>query len=138
MKKLRLTALAAAVALLASCSVFTQEQTEPVPAAKKSTKKPRKKTTTATQAIEKTTSAPLLEGDVSTEASFTEAPSYATTSPIPGRSGLRMGRFAPPEEATSTGSNEPPVPNAAEQRGLRSPQLPGTLPLDVNGQTKKN
>lgn len=140
MKKLRLTALATAVALLASCSVFKQDQTKPVPAATKSNKKPKKKTTPAKETIQQTTSTALLEGEASTltEESYTGTTGYATTSAIPGRSGLRMGRFAPPEEATSTGSNEPPLPNAAEQRGLRSPQLPGTLPLDVNGQTKKN
>ena len=59
-------------------------------------------------------------------------------SPIPGRSGLRLGKFAPPEEAARTAENAAPTPNAAERRGLRSPSLPTTLPLDVNGQSKQN
>ena len=66
----------------------------------------------------------------------TAAPTYQSTSTIPGRSGLRMGRFAPPEEAASAGESEAPAPNAAEQRGLRSPKLPRRLPLNIDGQTK--
>lgn len=59
-----------------------------------------------------------------------------TTTTIPGRTGLRMGRFAPPEEAASAGESAAPAPNAAEQRGLRSPKLPRQLPLNIDGQTK--
>lgn len=47
-----------------------------------------------------------------------------------------MGRFAPPEEAASAGESAAPAPNAAEQRGLRSPKLPRQLPLNIDGQTK--
>lgn len=65
-------------------------------------------------------------------------PVYQPTTSIPGRSGLRMGHFAPPEEAASTGENKAPAPNAADMHGLRSPSLPKNLPLDVNGQSKKN
>lgn len=48
--------------------------------------------------------------------------------------GLRMGNFAPPEEAT--GNSETPAlrPNAVQLRGLRSPSLKGgALPMDING-----
>ena len=56
------------------------------------------------------------------------------TSGIPGRSGLRMGRFAPPEEAASKNADTP-QPNAAERHGLRSPKLPESLPMDIDGKT---
>lgn len=53
----------------------------------------------------------------------------------PTRNGLRLGRFAPPEEASA--SAESPGadrPNSVELRGLRSPSLPaGRLPMDING-----
>lgn len=52
--------------------------------------------------------------------------------------GLRLRRFAPPEEAVSEGSAEP-LPNAAELHGLRSPVLRGTkLPMDINGKLTPN
>lgn len=57
------------------------------------------------------------------------------TSGIPGRSGLRMGRFAPPEEAVSSQDTAAPQPNAAERHGLRSPKLPNSLPMDIDGKT---
>jgi len=57
------------------------------------------------------------------------------TSGIPGRSGLRMGRFAPPEEAVSSQDAAAPQPNAAERHGLRSPKLPDSLPMDIDGKT---
>lgn len=49
------------------------------------------------------------------------------------RSGLRLGQFAPPEEAASAGENAEPAPNSVELHGLRSPSLPSTLPMDING-----
>ena len=57
------------------------------------------------------------------------------TSGIPGRGGLRMGHFAPPEEAASRSENSKPRPNAAERHGLRSLSLPKTLPMNIDGQT---
>ena len=75
-----------------------------------------------------------------TEAPHSEPMNYMPTyvgnsSGVPGRSGLRMGHFAPPEEAVSTGENSAPLPNAAERHGLRSPSLPGSLPMSIDGRT---
>lgn len=48
--------------------------------------------------------------------------------------GLRMGNFAPPEEATGNSEAPAPRPNAVQLRGLRSPSLKGgALPMDING-----
>lgn len=58
-----------------------------------------------------------------------------TTSGIPGRGGLRRGHFAPPEEAASRADNDSPLPNAAERHGLRSPSLPSSLPMNIDGRT---
>lgn len=69
------------------------------------------------------------------EEEFTPEPAYENTSGIPGRSGLRMGRFAPPEEAASRSDNNLPLPNAAERHGLRSPKLPKALPMSIEGKT---
>ena len=74
------------------------------------------------------------------EASHAEPVNYVPTyvgnsSGVPGRSGLRMGHFAPPEEAVSTSENAAPLPNAAERHGLRSPSLPNTLPMSIDGRT---
>lgn len=50
------------------------------------------------------------------------------------RNGLRLGHFAPPEEAASSAENTAPRPNKVELRGLRSPVLRGgSLPMDING-----
>lgn len=57
------------------------------------------------------------------------------SSGIPGRGGLRMGHFAPPEEAASRGDKTAPRPNAAERHGLRSPSLPKSLPMNIDGKT---
>lgn len=59
----------------------------------------------------------------------------SNTSGIPGRSGLRMGHFAPPEEAVSRGDDDSPLPNAVERHGLRSPSLPKSLPMNIDGKT---
>lgn len=61
------------------------------------------------------------------------APLPANPMGIPGSSGLRLRRFAPPEEASSSSELPPPAPNSVEQHGLRSPSLPGALPMDING-----
>lgn len=133
--------------VLASCSVFSQKKTEDTPAPQAETKQ----TATITPTAEQQAAAAALQNVsgsvVATEdtmslptAPVTQSatPAYQPTTAIPGRSGLRMGHFAPPEEAASSGENKAPAPNAAELRGLRSPSLPKNLPLDVNGQSKKN
>ncbi len=61
------------------------------------------------------------------------APGVGDT-PAPTRNGLRLGNFAPPEEAASRAESTTPRPNAVELRGLRSPMLRGgRLPMDING-----
>lgn len=58
------------------------------------------------------------------------------TDVIPG--GLRMGRFAPPEEAVSSSENDAPAPNSVELHGFRSPHLKGgKLPMNINGKINK-
>lgn len=137
---------ATAAIILASCSTTSQQQDE-TPAETPATKKEQKAVVTPT-AEQQTAAEALLvpeksgvthvEETQSTLELPSEAPVYQPTTSIPGRSGLRMGHFAPPEEAASTGENKAPAPNAADMHGLRSPSLPKNLPLDVNGQSKKN
>lgn len=52
---------------------------------------------------------------------------------LPGRTALRMGQYAPPEEAASVGEAQTFRPNSAEQHGFRSPMLPASLPMDIHG-----
>lgn len=52
---------------------------------------------------------------------------------LPGRTALRMGQYAPPEEAASVGEAQSFRPNSAEQHGFRSPMLPASLPMDIHG-----
>lgn len=55
---------------------------------------------------------------------------------IPG--GLRMRRFAPPEEAVSSSDEAEPAPNSVELHGFRSPSLKGgKLPMNINGKINK-
>lgn len=55
---------------------------------------------------------------------------------IPG--GLRMRRFAPPEEAASSSDEAEPAPNSVELHGFRSPSLKGgKLPMNINGKINK-
>lgn len=151
MNSLRLTAITLTTLALASCSTFTQQKADEQPAMPKETaKQAAKQEQEATAAV-----TPTAEQQATAEATLQEsvtevvatgdtlslptaAPTYQSTSAIPGRSGLRMGRFAPPEEAASSSENAAPTPNAAELRGLRSPALPKNLPLDINGQSKSN
>ncbi len=88
---------------------------------KKSSDKPSRKVTAVEELVE---SHPQPEPVV-----------VSNTSGIPGRSGLRMGRFAPPEEAISKGDGDATQPNAAERHGLRSPSLPKSLPMNIDGKT---
>lgn len=143
-----LTAIAlCSTMVLASCSVFSQKKTEDTPAPKAEAKQTATITPTAEQqaaaaALQNASGGIVATGDTMSlpadPVTQSSTPTYQSTSAIPGRSGLRMGHFAPPEEAASTGDNAAPAPNAAELRGLRSPSLPKNLPLDVNGQSKKN
>lgn len=57
--------------------------------------------------------------------------------PLPSRS-LRLGLFAPPEEAASAKETPALPPNSVDLRGLRSPKLPGALPMDINGKITPN
>lgn len=135
---------ATATIILASCSTQTQQQNEQ-PAETPATKKEQKATVTPTAeqqaaaaSLQETASAGAVVETQGTMELPSDTPVYQPTTSIPGRSGLRMGHFAPPEEAASTGENKAPAPNAADMHGLRSPSLPKNLPLDVNGQSKKN
>ena len=139
MNSLRLTACALTTIFLSSCSLFTQQkveeqsttpQQEPVATEKQAPVATKAGTTELLSTEELTSQLPQEQVEA--------VQTYENLSPIPGRSGLRLGKFAPPEEAASTGENAAPTPNAAERRGLRSPSLPTTLPLDVNGQSKQN
>ena len=145
MKRLRHFLTATAAIILASCSTQTQ-QTDEQPAETPATKKEQKATTVTPTAEQQAAAATLQEtasagAVVETQGTMelpSDTPVYQPTTSIPGRSGLRLGNFAPPEEAASTGENKAPAPNAADMHGLRSPSLPKNLPLDVNGQSKKN
>lgn len=57
-----------------------------------------------------------------------------TPEAIPGR--LRLGGFGPAAEPNSE-DLPTPGPNAVDMRGLRSPKLPGELPMDVDGKIKR-
>ncbi len=148
MNSLRLTAIALTALALASCSTFSQKQAEEQPTTKATAKQEQKQeqtaTVTPTAEQQAAATASLQESVNEVEATGetlslpTTESTYQSTTDIPGRSGLRMGRFAPPEEAASSGENAAPAPNTAELRGLRSPALPKNLPLDINGQSKKN
>ena len=54
------------------------------------------------------------------------------------RSVLRIRRFAPPEEAISRESDDEPMPNSVELRGLRSPIMKGNLPMNIDGKINKD
>lgn len=147
MKNLRLTALTLAALALSSCTTTSLDaMDEMFSNLSKKRESPEQSTGENPEQSAKiqkpTTSEPVVVQQ--TERATVEdnllpsAPAYQSTSTIPGRSGLRMGRYAPPEEAASTRENAAPAPNAAELHGLRSPSLPKSLPLDINGQTKKD
>ena len=146
MNSLRLTACTLATIFLSSCSLFTQQkveeqsatpQKETVAAATADKKAPVTTVAEPTKLIPVEEVVQLPQEQVEPIQAGYEIQT-SNVSPIPGRSGLRLGKFAPPEEAASTTENAAPTPNAAERRGLRSPSLPTTLPLDVNGQSKQN
>lgn len=157
MKSLSPSILALLAGIMTACTPFSQQQVTDTPETPVATKQEEKAETTnsatktetpntsvpteATVTAVETTGASGIERGLVTEALLPTTPVIETEeSPttIPGRSGLRLGRFAPPEEATSSSEQAAPTPNAAELRGLRSPSLPTKLPLDVNGQRQQN
>ena len=79
---------------------------------------------------------PAINDEAPMPGVITEATSANASEVIPG--GLRMGRFAPPEEAVSSSDNDMPAPNSVELHGFRSPNLKGgTLPMNINGKINK-
>ena len=96
---------------------------------------PKKQKTTSAPAPRKQSATKLTEPEYVTPEPVQLRPD--NTSGIPGRSGLRMGHFAPPEEAVSRGDSAAPQPNAVERHGLRSPLLPSTLPMNIEGKTNR-
>lgn len=70
-----------------------------------------------------------------------EAAAAASTQDIfvPGMNarGLRLGRFAAPEESGSMQEGGAPAPNAVDRYGLRSPSMSGKLPMDLDGRINK-
>lgn len=86
---------------------------------------------TISEAVSETTSEPASETPAGVVTEATPQPEV-----IPG--GLRMGRFAPPEEAVSSSENDDPAPNSVELHGFRSPNLKGgKLPMNINGKINK-
>lgn len=83
------------------------------------------------------TSMPAVYDEAPASEVITEPVSDNEPEVIPG--GLRMGRFAPPEEAVSSSDNDMPAPNSVELHGFRSPNLKGgTLPMNINGKINKS
>jgi len=56
-----------------------------------------------------------------------------TDAPLPGNGRPVLRAYMRPEEATSTRDAEAPQPNSVELRGLRSPEMPNTLPMNIDG-----
>ena len=164
MKRMRLTATALVMALMSACSTVSQQKAENeqpgVPATVKTEAKAKTETATVTKmaTVEEKAATPTQQQQAAAAELIKQvetATPVATqsillptveqtaepaknSSAIPGRSGLRLGKFAPPEEAASTGERKAVTPNTAEQHGLRSPALPTKLPLDINGQSNNN
>lgn len=157
MKSMHLLTLASATALLLCSCNLSFKQTQPLPSpqlrddiAKKkiadrvlaslftnAPKEPEKVEPTPEQraagrkAI--TAARAAAEAEINTAATPTVEHDTDTTEVSTG--GLRLRRFAPPEEAVSAEEgSDVPLPNAAELHGLRSPELrTDTLPMDING-----
>lgn len=163
MKRMRLTATALVMALMSACSTVSQQKAENeqpgAPATVKTEAKAKTETATVTKMATVEEKATPTQQQQAAAAELMKQVETATpvatqsillptveqtaepaknSSAIPGRSGLRLGKFAPPEEAASTGERKAVTPNAAEQHGLRSPALPTKLPLDINGQSNNN
>lgn len=139
---------AGTLVLLSSCSLVQQQTQETDTAvaaeAEKPTQKNKKTDNSAQPTPEQMETAMqvMKENAVGPAEDSAEMPTVtaAETAPepdvIPG--GLRMGRFAPPEEAVSSSDNDMPAPNSVELHGFRSPNLKGgTLPMNINGKINK-
>lgn len=138
MKLMPLLALAAL--LLSSCTLLHQKAQEDAPAADAETNpatsaaKPTAAQQAAAHAVIAEEAAARAEEEILLNTPAAPA-DEADAVPTLSTGGLRMRRFAPPEEAVSSqeGTDEP-LPNAAELHGLRSPVLRGgALPMDING-----
>ncbi len=57
----------------------------------------------------------------------------AANAPLPGNGRPVLRAYMRPEEASSTRDAEAPQPNSVELRGLRSPEMPNTLPMNIDG-----
>lgn len=140
MKQMPLLTLAAAALLLSSCTLFHQKAQEEEPAADTAAK-PAQTKATPTAAQQASARAALAEEAAirAEEEALLNTPAApadnADVTPTLSTGGLRMHRFAPPEEAVSAQEGtDIPLPNAAELHGLRSPVLRGgALPMDING-----
>lgn len=144
MKQMPLLTLAAAALLLSSCTLFHQKAQEDAPAADTAAK-PAKTSAAPTaeqQAAGRKAMAEEAALRAEEEALFNTPaapadgePDLVSSAPTLSTGGLRMRRFAPPEEAVSSNEgSDTPLPNAAELHGLRSPVLRGgALPMDING-----
>ncbi len=79
----------------------------------------------------------ILEGEApaSPEAETPAPAPLQSNSALPG-GGLRMGSIIPQEDPASTGEAPPPAPNSVELRGLRSPKMPSSLPMGIDGKLK--
>ncbi len=82
-----------------------------------------------------TAQAPSMVADQSAPSSPQEAPATPLSAdglPLPA-GGLRMGSIIPQEEQASAGDAPPPSANSVELRGLRSPKMPSSLPMGIDG-----
>lgn len=132
--------------MLSSCSLVQQQNPKADDETTPSAEKQEKKVTApkSDKAVQPTPAqmeaAVQMMQDATTEAAASESIPAVESAPrpdvIPG--GLRMGRFAPPEEAVSSSDNDMPAPNSVELHGFRSPNLKGgTLPMNINGKINK-
>lgn len=140
MKQMHLLTLAAAALLLSSCTLFRQKAQEEAPAADNAAKPVQSAAAPTAEQQAAGRKAMAEEAALrAQEEAFLNTPAApadeADAAPTLSTGGLRMRRFAPPEEAVSSGEGtEEPLPNAAELHGLRSPVLRSdALPMDING-----
>lgn len=133
MKLFSLLILTAAALSLSSCSTFRQKAQEEAPAPTATAKEVKK--SAAPTAAQQAAAHAVLEEQAALQA---EEEALLNTPAAPAEistGGLRLRRFAPPEEAVSSAEGtDIPLPNSAELHGLRSPMLrSGNLPMDING-----
>lgn len=161
MKQIASFAVCGAALFLSSCSLLLQQQSADVSETEEAASEPQppeppriEETETESVAETVATSAPtpspeqqeaarqmMIAGESEAQPVVStnlipepvENPEPLPSIGIPGGRSLRMGNPAPPEEAISIGENAAPKPNSVERRGLRSPSLPKTLPMDING-----